>query len=97
MTDIEYDPATGLPELPTNYRWRVTNIDSWGTWQVKMQRMLWGWLPVTVEHRGSQKVPGPDHIRNLAERVLQDWKYTQMLYAGNPYRGNYPPKRLENS
>lgn len=96
MTNIDYDPATGLPKLPPKYRWRVTDTDSWGIWQVKMQYLLWGWLPITVEHLGTQRPPTADHVRYFAELTLGEWERNRHRYAVNPYRGNYPPKRLED-
>lgn len=95
MTDI--DEATGLPTLPPKYRWRVTDVGGYNIWQVKIQRLVWGWLPFTVESMGSQRVPSRDEVRRLASLAIVAWERQRRMYEGNPYRGNYPPKRLDEA
>lgn len=90
------DETTGLPALPPKYRWRVTDYSSLRIWSVKIQYMLWGWWPITVEYSTSTKTASPDVVRERAAQAYAYWEARRAIYRGNPYRGNYPPKRLED-
>ncbi len=90
------DETTGLPALPPKYRWRVTDVGMYNVWTVKLQFMLWGRLPFTVEDMSTQRVPSADEVRRLASLAYTAWLRQRRMNAGIPYRGNYPPKRLED-
>lgn len=95
MTKI--DPATGLPELPEGYFWRIKK-DSAGTRTHLMKKRAFG-ISTSVHSRYIFPRYYPtarEAMRGTAQKVLDEsWEKVREQVILSKLVGGYPPKRLE--
>lgn len=98
-TGAKIDPATGMPELPEGYFWRVKQGYAYAI-NVQLRKRVMGRLSVVVENSVNDD-PTPWGVRNLAAYVLYRWETStarkQEEAAIQNLYGDYPPKKLGNN
>lgn len=96
------DIATGLPELPEGFFWRV-KANSWIEWyMLELRRKTWfGSIRITNRHIEPTRVElSPRHIQREAGWLIGTEKAKiglGLIEKPASLLGDYPPKKLEVS